>query len=131
MTEISAHPPPQEELRCPLCDYDLRYLIEPRCPECGYAFDWAELRDLERRAHPYLFEHHPNHNIRSFFRTLIGGFRPRRFWSTLYPTQPSRPRRLVLYFIIICLAGITPSIANPMFGAATVWSEGQRARAFY
>lgn len=28
-----------EDVRCPLCDYDLRGLTEPRCPECGYRFD--------------------------------------------------------------------------------------------
>ena len=48
-----------ETLHCPLCEYNLRGLSEPRCPECGYRFEWAELRDPSRRLHPYLFEHHP------------------------------------------------------------------------
>jgi hypothetical protein len=33
------------DLPCPLCDYNLRGLIEERCPECGEAFDRAALRD--------------------------------------------------------------------------------------
>lgn len=30
------------EIHCPLCEYNLRGLSEPRCPECGYQFEWAE-----------------------------------------------------------------------------------------
>ena len=88
---------------CPLCEYDLRGLTDPRCPECGYRFEWDELSDPKRRFHPYLFEHHPNRNGWSFVRTLAGGLAPRRFWSTLYPTQPSRPRRLLAYWVLTAL----------------------------
>ena len=46
---VSAPPPDwsaiTETIRCPLCDYDLRGLIEPRCPECGYQFVWPEVLD--------------------------------------------------------------------------------------
>jgi len=86
--------------QCPLCDYDLRGLVEPRCPECGFQFTWEELNDPARRAHPYLFEHHPERSGWSFRMTLLGGFRPAKFWRTLFPTQPSRPRRLMLYWAI-------------------------------
>ena len=87
-------------LSCPLCEYDLRGLTEPRCPECGYRFTWEELRDPSRRIHPYLFEHHPERNVQSFFDTFLGGITPTRFWSTLYPTQPSRAGRLVAYWLL-------------------------------
>jgi hypothetical protein len=93
----------QARVLCPLCDYDLRGLVEPRCPECGYAFTWPELFDPELKAHPYLFEHNPRRPVRSFVRTMIGGLRPGRFWRSLRPTQPSRPRRLLLYW---CLASV-------------------------
>jgi hypothetical protein len=93
----------EQDIRCPLCDYNLRGLVEPRCPECGSRFDWDELRDPAKRLHPYLFEHHPERNVYSFLRTLTGGLRPWRFWKTLLPIQPSRPRRLVLYGLI-CLS---------------------------
>jgi hypothetical protein len=97
-----------ETLECPLCDYDLRGQVEPRCPECGYRFDWDELRDPARRLHPYLFEHHPERNVTSFLQTVLGGMRPRRFWKTLYPTQRSRPWRLWIYFAIVFLSGAIP-----------------------
>lgn len=107
MTETATQPPPApaaEELHCPLCDYNLRGLEEPRCPECGYSFTWDELNSPERRLHPYLFEHHPERNLWSFRRTLLGGLRPGRFWRTLFPTQPSRPRRLAVYGIVVSCA---------------------------
>lgn len=38
--------PPQfdEHLRCPACDYNVSGLEQPRCPECGRAFDWDAVR---------------------------------------------------------------------------------------
>ena len=100
-----------EQLVCPLCDYDLRGLVDPRCPECGYTFDWADLRDPARRKHKYLFEHHPERNVRSYIRTMIGGLLPRRFWTGLLPSQPSRPRRLAIYALIIIVLGTLLPIA--------------------
>ena len=100
----TGHAPSEgDDLRCPLCDYDLRGLIEPCCPECGFRFDWADITDPAKRLHPYLFEHHPRHNAWSFVRTMAGGLRPNRFWSLLKPSQPSRPGRLVLYWLIASL----------------------------
>jgi len=37
-------PPTDAGLRCPQCDYNLTGLSEPRCPECGEAFDWEQVR---------------------------------------------------------------------------------------
>ena len=103
-TPDSPAPAPEVPLLCPICDYNLHGLTEPRCPECGYRFTWEELSDPIRRLHPYVFEHHPERNVWSFRQTLLGGLRPGRFWRTLFPTQPSRPRRLVLYWLIVALA---------------------------
>lgn len=36
-------------LHCPACEYNLTGLAEPRCPECGATFSWAEVR---KRAEP-------------------------------------------------------------------------------
>src|SRR4051794_13361639 len=102
----------REDLSCPLCGYNLRGLREPRCPECGYRFRWADLTDPARRVHPYLFEHHPERNGWSFWKTAVGGLRPVRFWTSLVPTQPQRPFRIVLYWMLVtlvallCVAGI-------------------------
>jgi hypothetical protein len=99
--DYAAPPLHTEDVHCPLCEYDLRGLSDPnpRCPECGYSFTWAELRDPRRRAHPFLFEHHPSRNLWSFFRTITATCLPRRFWASLYPSQRSRPRRLIWYFL--------------------------------
>ena len=102
-----------ENLVCPLCDYDLRGLTEARCPECGYTFDWADLRDPARRKHKYLFEHHPERNVWSFARTLLGGLRPRKFWGGLLPSQPSSPRRLLIYALRIAVSTTLPLPAAP------------------
>ena len=90
----------QKDVLCPLCDYNLRGLTEPRCPECGYRFEWPDVLDPSRRIHSYVFEHHPDRNMWSFWKTLLGGLRPRRFWLSLHPAQPYSPRRLVLYWLI-------------------------------
>jgi hypothetical protein len=73
------------EVLCPLCEYNLRGLSEGRCPECGYRFEWSVITDLAARPHPFLFEHHPERNVRSFFRTL---------WGTITPTRFSKSRIL-------------------------------------
>ena len=115
MTEIRAESPPSPptvpalpaELRCPLCGYDLRAATEPRCPECGYRFSWNELTDPSLRAHPFLFEHHLHDGWRHFWRTAVAGLRPNAFWKQLFPTQPSRPRRLVWYWFLAALPLLT------------------------
>jgi hypothetical protein len=87
---------------CPLCTYDLRGCVEPRCPECGFQFSWEELTDPSRR-HPYLFEHHLNHRVRAFFRTLFATLAPSRFWTALHPAQPSNLSRLIAYWMLASL----------------------------
>ncbi|MCY2951276.1 MAG: hypothetical protein NTU53_04770 [Planctomycetota bacterium] len=92
------------DINCPLCDYNLRGLVEARCPECGYRFEWVDLMEPERRRHPYLFEHHPRRKVWSFYRTVIGGMRPGKFWTGLHPAQPSYKGRLVGYWVAANLA---------------------------
>ena len=122
MTAPAPAPPPTEDaVYCPLCEYDLRGLIDPRCPECGYAFDWDELRDPGRRLHQYLFEHHPERNVWSIVRTVRGHLRPRAFWSTLLPSQPSRPRRLLIYAIIVTLLGALAPLTVAAWAVKHQW----------
>ncbi len=106
-----------EESHCPLCDYQLRGLVEPRCPECGYRFEWPNLLDPSLRLHPYLFEHHPENNFRSFVRTNLSGWLPRRFWNSLSPVQTSRPKRLILYWVLSICA--LPLLAFLLLGLVT------------
>lgn len=100
----------QQEVKCPLCDYNLRGLHEPRCPECGYQFDWPSVLDPNKRRHPYLFEHHPERNIRSFLQTLLRHLRPFEFWKTAQPTHHIRARRLIVYSLV-CTAAVLLSAA--------------------
>ena len=88
------------ELCCPLCEYNLRGLSEPRCPECGFAFTWAELIRGRREAHRYLFEHHPKRNIWSFWKTYWRDCFPQSFWRTLNPSQAVKAKRLLLFAFV-------------------------------
>src|SRR3954470_18282871 len=117
-------PPPEEQLHCPICDYDLRGLPEPRCPECGFRFTWEELRDPRRHAHRYLFEHHPERNVSSFFQTLLRGLRPGRFWRELHPAQPSAPVRLIIYWLVYVL----PCLVPIGFHTYRLWQQDEDGR---
>ncbi|MGE5608371.1 MAG: hypothetical protein ACM359_03900 [Bacillota bacterium] len=107
----------EEEILCPLCDYNLRGLGEAKCPECGYRFEWADLIDPERRRHPYLFEHHPRHKVWAFWKTMVGGVRPRRFWTSLKPGQPSHRGWLILYAVLASVIALMLPLVFVGFGA--------------
>jgi len=98
-----------EDIVCPLCGYNLRGLTQGRCPECGLTFEWHKVLDPAQRLHPYLFEHHPKQNLWSFAQTLLGGLRPGQFWTSLHPAQPSRPLRLVLFWLACTLMVLLPT----------------------
>ena len=121
----SAPPAPAagDDLRCPLCEYDLRGLVEPRCPECGYRFEWADVTDPARRLHPYLFEHHPERNASSFVQTHLRGWRPKRFWTSLLPAQPGRLRRLLVYFCVVSSLLVPVMVAH-----YALWARDHAAR---
>lgn len=117
----------QEDILCPLCGYNLRGLIEPRCPECGFRFEWPDLIDITRRLHPFVFEHHPKRNFWSFRKTVSGGLRPRQFWSSLHPVQPSSPKRLVLYWGF-CASFILLGFASNLSALIVHWAQSNAAR---
>jgi len=111
-----------EDIPCPLCNYNLRGLTEPRCPECGYRFTWNELTDPALRLHPFLFEYHPESNTRSLVRTAVAGLRPGRFWSAINAAQRPRTGRLFLYWAIYSFVYAVPLSADI---AWSVWNWGQ------
>ncbi len=118
----------QSEICCPMCEYNLRGLTEPRCPECGYHFAWKDLLDARIRPHPYLFEHHPERNFKSFWRTAWGGLRPWKFWRELHPAMPSRPGRLRLYRSLIILSCALAVLAIAIVAAIQLALAAKEAR---
>jgi hypothetical protein len=123
--------PAAEEILCPLCEYNLRGTSEPRCPECGYTFDWQEVLDPRRRLHDYLFEHHPERNIRSFLQTAWHTWAPGTFWRSLHPGQPSRPRRLVAYWSIGAATFLAAFVLRLAITGYTCFSEGRLEAAVF
>ncbi len=97
----TADPPPADAagLTCPLCGYDLRGLADPRCPECGFRFTWAELADEQRNGHRYLFEHAIRYRARAFWRTYWRTCLPRRFWREVSPANPVAAGRVLFYWL--------------------------------
>jgi hypothetical protein len=113
----------ERDLLCPLCDYNLRGLSDPRCPECGHQFDWAELIDEARWHHPWLFEHQRKRGIRAWFATFFASFVPSRFWASVKPTHPPRPFRLFVYWLVpALLAGLV--MAAPVIGRIIITQRG-------
>ena len=118
----------KEEIHCPMCEYNLCGLSTPRCPECGYQFAWKDLLDARTRPHRYLFEHHPEANFKSFWKTAWGGLRPGKFWSELHAGQKSRPGRLFIYWVIVCAISLGPMIASVLTAGVLLAAEAQRTR---
>ena len=94
------------EILCPLCEYNLRGLAEPRCPECGYQFVWSEILTAQQHQHPYLFEHGRGRRGETLRRTLVAGLFPETFWRELKPVQIPHVRWLWIYFAVVMLVGL-------------------------
>lgn len=109
-TEVAA----SADLRCPLCDYDVHGLPEPRCPECGHVFEWEELTDPARQRVRWLFEHQGT--MASYLKTQWRLANPWRFWRTMRPAYTQRVGRLVWFFacgmllVLLAMAPL-PSVA--------------------
>lgn len=70
------------EVNCSRCDYNLRLLPLPRCPECGLQFEWREVIDRAAHRSKFLFEHNwRKQPFRSYFTTILKSLRPFRFWK--------------------------------------------------
>jgi hypothetical protein len=95
-------------LRCPRCEYNLTGLVEDRCPECGEAFDRAELRARAagRPAPiPYWDERDRIGVVRAFWRlSVMVCFRP----GALARGFPWRYRSdsLIAYWFAVRLAAV-------------------------
>ena len=105
-----------EDVPCPLCDYNMRGLPSPRCPECGGQFTWPDLLDSVLGKHPFLFEHHSRDGVWSFYRTLTAGLLHTFFWRSVKPSHQLVESRLRGYFWITLALGLALNfIASNIF----------------
>ena len=105
-----------DDLTCPVCEYSLRGLPEPRCPECGYAFEWEELRQRSRLRRTWFYEHAGT--FKSHVKTRWRSLRPKAFWSEIGAytfADPKRLRRYRLTTLLLTLLACLP-FALPLLG---------------
>jgi hypothetical protein len=60
---------------------------------------------------------------------MIGGLRPRRFWSGLQPAQPSRPHRLLVYWLIAAALPFVALFCHAGTAYTLAARDNQRQRA--
>jgi hypothetical protein len=109
--------PAERELHCPICDYNLRGLPDPRCPECGFAFQWDDLV-REQPPFPHFFETSRAHHPRAFLHTLFRSAIALQFWRALHPALKPRARRIALFGIIAIAFGL---FASMLVGGAPIY----------
>ena len=88
------------DVLCSRCDYNLRLLPEPRCPECGLRFEWRALLEARLHGSESLFENRwRDRPIRSWLLTAWRGLRPRRFWQGVSIHDHVRARPLLVFLL--------------------------------
>lgn len=87
-------------VECPRCGYNLRSLVQPRCPECGLEFAWPQVLDEALHHNPFLFEHNwRKRPVRSLLKTLWLSLRPQAFWSRVSIHEKVNARVLWLFVL--------------------------------
>jgi hypothetical protein len=117
----------KREICCPLCDYNLRGLTEPRCPECGHQSSWEELLS-ELNKHEWLFEHQRKRRARSLLRTFYNSQYPRRFWRAVRPTDEPVVRRLLMYWAILSSLAAMLLVFRPVAPVVHVYYAAYTSR---
>jgi hypothetical protein len=107
----TAEPMPQwdalpEDIPCPRCEYNLRMLPQPRCPECGLKFAWAEVIESAKLAAicPHFEYQWRQRPVRSFLWTVWQLVRPWRFWQGLPLSVPPRIVSLLVFLLTLVIA---------------------------
>ncbi len=113
---MSQHARPESKIVtepcCPRCGYDQRGLIatwtdqcplEGLCSECGYAFSWSDVMRPDRLLLAGYFEHTRGlwACVVAAWRTLAWVVVPFVYWSKVKMHHEVRPRRLVLWPIVV------------------------------
>jgi len=90
------------ELVCPRCDYSLRGLPSPRCPECGVEFRWEDLADVNEARASGFFEYClPSDFAKCFAHTWWRALHPVSFWNWATPSWPARQVRVLLFAALL------------------------------
>ncbi len=92
-------------LRCNRCGYDLRMLLQPRCPECGLTFDLNDaIVNANHEAASTLFEYKWRSSpVSSLLRTLGLTLLPWKLWSRTPLRCAPRIRPLLALVPLTCL----------------------------
>ncbi|MCC6359839.1 MAG: hypothetical protein IT450_13930 [Phycisphaerales bacterium] len=103
-------PPPDEapdwdaidfDVTCVRCGYNLKLLAQPRCPECGLEFEWAQVVTYHRQSSDFLFEHQWRRRpMRSLITTFVQAFRPRAFWNQVSMFERVRTGPLTVLILL-------------------------------
>lgn len=90
---------------CSRCGYELRMLSEPRCPECGFLFDWRQLLTAvyTEQAGTYYEQNWTRHPFRAVFRTFFRSLRPAKFWSSVSIHERIQPKPLYALTLAACI----------------------------
>lgn len=115
------------ELRCPRCGYNLRLLPQPRCPECGLQFAWAEVvAAAQRKLDCPLFEYHwRDRPIRSFLVTIWRALLPWRLWTrTPIASEPQVGPLLALIPLLLLFEAICCVGAYYGWASYALWPIG-------
>lgn len=125
--ENSIAPADTSGLTCPRCRYDLTGLPEPRCPECGLAFDWAAVRAAALRRPVIAFE-----RLRGWRR--VGGFVATWLCVILLPIRFARQAcqsvstgRGLLFGGICFLLALAAVLLGAEFDVFPAWYAGGAA----
>lgn len=107
------------EVLCPRCDYNLRLLTQPRCPECGLELEWRKVLDDSARQSRFLFEHHWRRRpFWSYLKTFAAGLRPKKFWQSvsIHDHIHARPLWCLLLTSPVVFALVLWSLASACAG---------------
>ena len=114
-------------VECPRCGYDQRGMmatwtdscpLHTTCSECGLQIEWREVLNPLLSSPKWCVETRPPRLVtpRQIIATFLRTFWPWSFWSRLRMTHPIRPRRILLYLVVLL------AVANGAI-AMRSWSE--------
>ena len=118
------------DVLCPRCEYNLRTLTRPRCPECGLTFVWSDvLLAAEGRADVQLFEYQWRRRpVRSLIRTTALLLLPWRFWRRLPLAAAPRLGAIAVQFFVV-LASCT--LFTSLCAVGSAYADMSRYGAFF